>query len=125
ILIAAATVFAQSDPAEAGKALAEAVKAVNRSADYRVGGFRFARRVDLACAPGEESWYGGTTPSLNPSLFKALTLTAGSDVEEVLRIARGIDKVTIRIPAIASIVKAVVDDTRPRADSAGAKGENG
>ncbi|MDQ3917110.1 MAG: hypothetical protein M3348_01290 [Acidobacteriota bacterium] len=121
ILIAAATVFAASDPAEAGRALADALKAVNRSADYRVGGYRFARRVNLACAPGEESWYGGSAPGLNPNLFKALALAAGSDAEEALRLARGIDRATIRIPAVAAVVKAVAAHTRAEGAEGDAK----
>ena len=64
-------------------------------------------------------------PSLSPSLFKALGLTAGADVEETLQIARSIDKVTIRFPALTSIVKVVVRNQRPRPDSAGVKGDSG
>lgn len=123
ILIASATLFAESDPPEAGGTLAEAVKVINRASDYRVGGFRFLRRVDFACAAGEESWYGGSAPALSPSLFKALALTAKSDIEGTLQTARGIDKVTLRIPALASVVKAVVKEQQTRPNSAGVKGE--
>ena len=124
ILIAAATLFAESDPQEAGRTLREAVKVINRAGDYRVGGFRFMRRVNLACEAGEESWYGGAAPALSPSLFKALGLTAGADIEEALQIARGIDKVTIRIPALTSIVKVVVKNQPPHPTSAGVKGDS-
>jgi hypothetical protein len=123
ILIAAATLFAGPDPPEAGRTLREAVKVINRASDYRVGGFRFIRRVNFACAAGEESWYGGAAPALSPSLFKALGLTAGSDIEETLQIARGIDKVTIRIPALTSIVKVVVKNQSLRPGPASVKGD--
>ena len=124
VLIATAAVFAGFDATEASKVLRQAVKVINRTGDSRAGSFRLIRRVNFACKAGEESWYGGSAPVTSASLLKVLTLTAKLDVEDTLQVARGIDSAAIRIPALASIIKAVLQDQRGRPISA-SRGDEG
>jgi hypothetical protein len=111
-MLAAAAGFAEFDSYEGYKALREAVKLVNRAKSRNVDNFRILRKVNLACQPGEDSWYGDSDAAERFSLFETFTGMAGADVDGMLSLARDIDEPSIRIRSLISIAKAMTRQTR-------------
>lgn len=103
-LLAAASVFVTFDPTEASVVLREAIAAMNRSGKRDVENYSVPRKVSLACAAGEDSWYGGFATG-RFSLFETLASLARSDVDGSLSVAESIGDQPTRIRALASVVK--------------------
>jgi hypothetical protein len=71
-----------------------------------VENFRVLRKVNLACQPGEESWYGSSDHAERFSLFDSFAALAGADVDGALSLARELDDPSIRIRSLISITRA-------------------
>jgi hypothetical protein len=64
------------------------------------------RKVNLACPPGEERWYGDSDHAERFSLFDSFDALAGADVDGPLSLARELDDPSIRIHSLISITRA-------------------
>lgn len=112
ILLAAAAGFSEFDPYEAYKALKESVKVVNSAKVQNVEDFRVLRKVNLACRPGEDTWYGGTDRAERFSLFESFAAVARADADGALSLARELNDPSIRIRSLISIARAMTKKAR-------------
>ncbi len=83
------------------------MKVVNSARVQNVEDFRVLRKVNLACRPGEDSWYGSTDRAERFSLFDSLAAMAGADVDGALSLARELDDPSTRIRALISVTRAM------------------
>lgn len=107
IQLAAAAGFSEFDPYEAYKALREGVKVVNSARVQNVEDFHVLRKVNLACRPGEDTWYGSTARAERFSLYESFAAMAGADVDGALSLARELNDPSIRIRSLISIARAM------------------
>ncbi len=115
ILLASTAGFSEFDSYEAYKALREGVKVVNSARVQNVEDFRVLRKVNLACRPGEDSWYGSTDRAERFSLFDSFAAMAGADVDGALSLARELDDPWTRIRALISVTRAMTQKAHGKA----------
>lgn len=111
VLLGAAAVQVKMDVVAGLEVMRTAIKTVNKKTAKDRGGFSFLMKVSLAC-PGDDEWYGARITLANATLYEVLPLFSAHNVEETLLITRGLEDISTKVQAIASVVKYLTDEKR-------------
>jgi len=109
LLFAVAAVQIKSDPLEGLEILRRAVKAVNQQTTKDPTEFSILMKISFSCDGEEDSWYGAPVSLANTSASEALSLFSKYNIEETLLVAQNLEDQSMKIRAIASILKSIPD----------------